>query len=63
MDDRIAKMIDAYNKHVRALIPPGAFMFADYDDLMQYSSLGDVWVKRKGKRALLVQYLSRLDAS
>lgn len=56
--DRIAGMIDAYKEHVRALCPPGAFMFADYDDLMRRSPLGDIWVDGKGEKSVLVPGLS-----
>ena len=43
-------MIDAYNKHMRALILLGAFLFADYDDLMLYAPCGYVWVHGKGEK-------------
>ena len=52
--DRIAGIIDAYNTHVRALIPPGAFLFSDYDELMHRSPLGDAWVDGKRARVDLV---------
>ncbi len=56
--DRIATMIDAYNEHVRDLCPPGAFLFADYDDLMQQSPFGPVWLDGKGEPTVLVPDLS-----
>jgi len=56
--DRIAAMIDAYNEHVRDLCPPGAFLFADYDDLLKQSPLGAIWVDGKGERTVLVPSFS-----
>jgi len=57
--DRIAGIIDAYDEHARRLIPPGAFLFADYDELMQHSPLGDVWINARGEQTVLVPSLKR----
>ncbi len=58
--DRIAAMIDAHNEHVRHLCPPGAFLFSDYDELMQHSPLGDVWADGKGGQTALVPQGNRI---
>lgn len=53
-DMRIASMQEAWAKYAAEEIPAGAFLFADYDQLMKHSPFGDVWTNAKGERAELV---------
>lgn len=53
-DRRIASMQEAWEKHAAQEIPAGAFLFADYDELLGHSPFGDVWTNAKGERAELV---------
>lgn len=57
-DRRIATMQDAWEKYVSAEIPAGAFLFADYEQLLAYSPLGDVWTNAKGEPVQLVPGVS-----
>jgi hypothetical protein len=53
-DRRIASMQEAWEQHAAHLIPAGAFLFADYDDLIKHSPLGNIWTNAKGERANLI---------